>query len=870
MQHNALERQPRLYEFKYGTPCNYYCIISFLFLFAAVVFAEVSYRLSRQLRHVALSNQTIYVDVRDLSNQTVQDVTVSLVDVSRNQTVTTKSTAGNQSQASVGFECFHFKQAGEFEFRGRDLRANGTTEWTSEILHVEWPAFHTEVKRKSDVWQSSFQVGVFTSEFLCPWWPSALRLSLDVTSSDFHQPGMYDKHKALKRTISKDIELSNSQWVEFDCSHFRQDSLITILLRAPHTGEVISSEGPLVFDRIFGYKLVVDHLKTSTCELSTGVHIVAPPCVNLQGTISVYKDSFTRESFVAENWLHPGNNKTEFNCSLFDAGKSNYCFKYVSVLNHSHSAPKAKSCVTLQIDAERWTVWLSWSPCSVTCGDGTRERYRQCISPSSGNVKCTGENKEVSHCSLEAVFHPKGSGNLELSPPKASNIVTITGIFLCLVIIIGTVAIAIRTKLSCKEEKCNLGGRRGSLQTHNLSEDPGDDRILGNSNRRVEDGTIIPLSCRRSHVPEKVSSQDGLSEEGLPSAQRVVPPIFGYRLAHQQLKEMKKKGITEATHVYHVTQRDEEAEAETDRGVATVPALEKESNMENSVNRFRIQAPFLDQKQSMPCKAQVERANHWTDFELAQFGDRGSERYLHRAVAQTLCRAAAAQCRQGQCEGGIGGGHSRRTCSFSEYKGGKYYRERSRSAGTSKLQSSYHSRAAYRTGSSMDRCNGSAFPPPPLPPPRSGHTTTSAKPPGWSYSGSANLKHHPKSRSGKAEQLREETITGAVNHMELSPSKPRSGPTNRYHSPTSLSDPSSAEKYYNWKYPWSNPLPRHHYRQERCQSFPSAPSFLPYDNSGFDLSALDQRVTDVAGYFDLHVKEGEGDTTTLSNEKLVV
>uniref|UniRef100_A0A4W3JM88 Thrombospondin type 1 domain containing 1 n=1 Tax=Callorhinchus milii TaxID=7868 RepID=A0A4W3JM88_CALMI len=815
MQHNALERQPRLYEFKYGTPCNYYCIISFLFLFAAVVFAEVSYRLSRQLRHVALSNQTIYVDVRDLSNQTVQDVTVSLVDVSRNQTVTTKSTAGNQSQASVGFECFHFKQAGEFEFRGRDLRANGTTEWTSEILHVEWPAFHTEVKRKSDVWQSSFQVGVFTSEFLCPWWPSALRLSLDVTSSDFHQPGMYDKHKALKRTISKDIELSNSQWVEFDCSHFRQDSLITILLRAPHTGEVISSEGPLVFDRIFGYKLVVDHLKTSTCELSTGVHIVAPPCVNLQGTISVYKDSFTRESFVAENWLHPGNNKTEFNCSLFDAGKSNYCFKYVSVLNHSHSAPKAKSCVTLQIDK------------------------------------------------------PGDSGGAE-SGYKASNIVTITGIFLCLVIIIGTVAIAIRTKLSCKEEKCNLGGRRGSLQTHNLSEDPGDDRILGNSNRRVEDGTIIPLSCRRSHVPEKVSSQDGLSEEGLPSAQRVVPPIFGYRLAHQQLKEMKKKGITEATHVYHVTQRDEEAEAETDRGVATVPALEKESNMENSVNRFRIQAPFLDQKQSMPCKAQVERANHWTDFELAQFGDRGSERYLHRAVAQTLCRAAAAQCRQGQCEGGIGGGHSRRTCSFSEYKGGKYYRERSRSAGTSKLQSSYHSRAAYRTGSSMDRCNGSAFPPPPLPPPRSGHTTTSAKPPGWSYSGSANLKHHPKSRSGKAEQLREETITGAVNHMELSPSKPRSGPTNRYHSPTSLSDPSSAEKYYNWKYPWSNPLPRHHYRQERCQSFPSAPSFLPYDNSGFDLSALDQRVTDVAGYFDLHVKEGEGDTTTLSNEKLVV
>ncbi len=42
--------------------------------------------------------------------------------------------------------------------------------------------------------------------------------------------------------------------------------------------------------------------------------------------------------------------------------------------------------------------------------------------------------------------------------------------------------------------------------------------------------------------------------EGSPSSQKMLPPIFSYRLAQQQLKEMKKKGLKEATQVYHVSQ----------------------------------------------------------------------------------------------------------------------------------------------------------------------------------------------------------------------------------------------------------------------------------------------------------------------------
>lgn len=48
-----------------------------------------------------------------------------------------------------------------------------------------------------------------------------------------------------------------------------------------------------------------------------------------------------------------------------------------------------------------WGPWQPWSGCSVTCGEGVRERVRECLLPSSGGMQCTGMVREQSHCSLE-------------------------------------------------------------------------------------------------------------------------------------------------------------------------------------------------------------------------------------------------------------------------------------------------------------------------------------------------------------------------------------------------------------------------------------------------------------------------------------
>ncbi|XP_078334076.1 ectin-like [Crassostrea virginica] len=45
------------------------------------------------------------------------------------------------------------------------------------------------------------------------------------------------------------------------------------------------------------------------------------------------------------------------------------------------------------------SVWGDWTPCSVTCGSGSRVRSRACIPPQNGGQDCHGLTYEMSKCS---------------------------------------------------------------------------------------------------------------------------------------------------------------------------------------------------------------------------------------------------------------------------------------------------------------------------------------------------------------------------------------------------------------------------------------------------------------------------------------
>lgn len=48
----------------------------------------------------------------------------------------------------------------------------------------------------------------------------------------------------------------------------------------------------------------------------------------------------------------------------------------------------------------RWSAWSSWSPCSVSCGNGRQERMRKCNDPipEYGGKFCQGPAREFHNC----------------------------------------------------------------------------------------------------------------------------------------------------------------------------------------------------------------------------------------------------------------------------------------------------------------------------------------------------------------------------------------------------------------------------------------------------------------------------------------
>ncbi|KAH9492583.1 Hemicentin-1 [Bulinus truncatus] len=45
-----------------------------------------------------------------------------------------------------------------------------------------------------------------------------------------------------------------------------------------------------------------------------------------------------------------------------------------------------------------WSNWEAWSDCTLTCGNGTQSRLRQCIGPFHGGANCSGDYKDIKMC----------------------------------------------------------------------------------------------------------------------------------------------------------------------------------------------------------------------------------------------------------------------------------------------------------------------------------------------------------------------------------------------------------------------------------------------------------------------------------------
>nr|XP_044633187.1 thrombospondin type-1 domain-containing protein 1-like [Equus asinus] len=134
---------------------------------------------------------------------------------------------------------------------------------------------------------------------------------------------------------------------------------------------------------------------------------------------------------------------------------------------------------------------------------------------------------------------------------------------------------------------------------------------------------------------------------------------------------MKKKGLTETTKVYHVSQSPL-TDTAIDAAAAAVSPLDLENPEEAAANKFRIKSPFLDQ----PAVSAGERPPSRLDVGVSQATCAVSP-------SQTVIRKS--QMRHVGSRGGLSershprSSHFRRTASFHETKQARPFRERSMS-----------------------------------------------------------------------------------------------------------------------------------------------------------------------------------------------
>ena len=318
------------------------------------VLGEAEYLVLGEPGHVALSNSTVTVDFHGAGGA-LRNVSVLLVEASSNRTLTTKYVLTNQSQETLEFECFYFKEAGDYWFVMTREATNSSPpappRERSAFLKVEWPVFRVDLSRTSKAAEGTFQVGLFTSQPLCPFPGDKPDILLDVTFTNSLPEARAAQAPPLEIRASKRVELAQGQWVEFDCAPVGPEAYVTVsvVLKLLGRDSVITSTGPIDLAQKFGYKLVME--PELTCEAGVEVTVLPPPCVFVQGVIAVFKEAprlpGERTNRLAENSLALGERRTVFNCTLFDMGRNKYCFD-LGVSSRSQFSAKEKECMLIR------------------------------------------------------------------------------------------------------------------------------------------------------------------------------------------------------------------------------------------------------------------------------------------------------------------------------------------------------------------------------------------------------------------------------------------------------------------------------------------------------------------------------------------
>uniref|UniRef100_UPI00358FF178 thrombospondin type-1 domain-containing protein 1 n=1 Tax=Myxine glutinosa TaxID=7769 RepID=UPI00358FF178 len=296
----------------------------------------------------------------------------------------------------------------------------------------------------------------------------------------------------------------------FDCGLFDRPGLVEASLRpGPGRSAAITVKTPASFDL---------HLAPEQCTGELRVAVVTR-CREARGAIVAHAGDIKSGTDAGRTLAHvtllPGQEAVQFDCSRLAkaAAPLDICFSFLSAPGTLPPLEKARRCLptaSTHVSIQSLGKWGPWGKCSESCGIGIRRREWLC---SHGNPSrpCSGVLADkVTPCLMsdcpQATLHTTTAEttNDGPAPPQTSGLaggMTAFGMVLCSIIIVATLAFVLHARLR-----------------HPI--------------------TMAPVSVAMQEVNQ--------------SQRHLVPPSFGYALAQEQLRRLRREGRDAGTTTYMV------------------------------------------------------------------------------------------------------------------------------------------------------------------------------------------------------------------------------------------------------------------------------------------------------------------------------